>query len=189
MICENFHDRAQTLHRRVQQLYQTAAPELSAEPLLQKALDELEAALELIQLADVELCQSRADVDNLRQATLTEIQLYQELFTFAPAPYLVTSLTGTIRKANQAASEMFGVPERRIIGRALALFIPEGQRRAFHDELARRCQTEDERPWQIRMQWPDRAAFDAAAALSVVRDRYGDPQSIRWLLREAAVLQ
>lgn len=189
MEYETFIARACTLRQRVQQLYRVAAPASQAQPLLQKALDELETAVELIDLADAELRQMQSEMHGLHQATQLDLQLYQELFTCAPAPYVVTSLSGTIRKANRAAAQIFGVPEAHMVGRALALFIPEGQRRAFRDELARRCQTEDGRPWLLHMQWPDRGVFEATTTLGVVRNRYGEPQSLRWLFNAASVRQ
>jgi PAS domain S-box-containing protein len=184
MHSDQFRERFQALRLHVQHLYREAAPVTFTQPALQPVLEGLDAAVELLELAEAELHRLQVAMADIHQAATVELQSYRELFAFAPEAYLVTGLAGTIHKANQAAARLFGVEEQFLVGRALARFVPEGQRRAFRAELARRCQEDHAEIWDLRMQPQDRETFDAAVVLGVVRDQLGTPQALRWLVRD-----
>ena len=66
---------------------------------------------------------------------------------------------------------------------ALALFIPEGERRAFRTMVAELRQRDQLLEWQARMQPWRGAPFDAALTTRVVRGSHGQITSIRWVIQ------
>src|SRR5262245_61488407 len=114
------------MRRRVTALYRSAATEAAQHDLLPVAFEELQAALEEMHSMYEELCLQHEYLLNTREQIDAEFQAYQDLFVHAPVAYLTTNLNGTIRQANRAAAALFDSAEKFLIGRSLALFVPEG---------------------------------------------------------------
>lgn len=113
----------------------------------------------------------------------SERQTYRELFELAPIGYLVTGLDGTIHKANQATATLLNSAEKMLVGRSLALFVPEGERRAFRSQIADLRQTD--RPVELlcRLQPWNGAPFEAELTASVARGGMGRAVGLRWVVR------
>src|SRR5206468_390401 len=141
-------------------------------------------ALEELRKADDALHNQHEVWLNNRVALETERQRYQDLFDHAPAGYLVTSLDGTIRQTNRAAVALLQSTERSLIGRPLALFIPEGQRRAVRANIAQIPQTAGAQEWELSIQPWQGPVFDASLTVSVLRAGTGRPVALYWLLRD-----
>ncbi len=97
--------------------------------------EALMTAFEELSVAGEEL---RAQQETLVETSnLLEIQRnrYHTLFDFAPDPYLVTDGLGTIEEANAAASELFGVPGKMLVGKSLATFVDARARPEFRSHL------------------------------------------------------
>jgi PAS domain S-box-containing protein len=62
---------------------------------------------------------------------------YQELFNFAPDPYLETDPAGVIREANQAAGALLGARPQFLTGKPLRAFVAPERRAGFDDVLNR----------------------------------------------------
>ena len=184
MIDQQFEPRVQILRRRVQNLYREAQNTTSREEVLEVALEELMLALEELQATEEELRQQHEEWLNARAALEIESQRYQDLFTYAPAGYLVTSLDGTIRQANRAATALLHSPERFLVGRSLALFVPEGQRRPFRTNIAQLAQANQAQEWEVTMQSWKGEPFDAGLTIGVLRGATGRPIALYWLLRD-----
>src|SRR5690349_13809332 len=132
-ISEPQRAKIQTLRQRVQSLYQQSGAGVQPDTVLSRAFEELAHALEELQAADLALHQQRDEWLNKQAELELERQRYRDLFEHAPAGYLVTSTDGAIRQANSAALALLETSERAIVGRSLAFFVPDGQRRAFRE--------------------------------------------------------
>lgn len=116
---------------QARELFQRSNSQAHCDPLTREALDALAFVLEALQTTEEELAlahERQLDGYALLQA---EHQTYQDLFVHAPFAYLTTRLDGTIRRANQAAEQIFA-DEAKLIGRQLADLLPA----AYHREYA-----------------------------------------------------
>src|SRR5215216_6460563 len=118
--------RIQTLRQRVQSLYQQGGTDAQSHVVLSQAFEELAHALEELQAADQALQRQRDEWLNKQAELELEAQRYKDLFEYAPAGYIVTSIDGAIRQANQAALALLETSDRAIVGRSLAFFVPDG---------------------------------------------------------------
>jgi PAS domain S-box-containing protein len=182
MSNDQISPHVQAMRQRVQYLYRQGYNTSEHQEVLSAAFEELAHALEELQSTDERLRQQREEWLNSRAALEMEIQRYQDLFTHAPAGYLVTSLDGAIRQANPAAAALLQSSERFLVGRALALFVPEGQRRAFRASVAQLAQADGVQEWEITLQSWKSAPFDARLTVGVLRGSSGRPIALYWLL-------
>lgn len=173
------------MRQRVQALYQQGSPIAERNELLSAAFEELEWAIEQLQLSEAQQRRLHEEWLSERSELESEIQRYEDLFANAPAGYLVTSLDGTIRKANPAAARMLECSERHLVGRSIAMFVPEGQRREFRAQIAQIAQSGDTHEWEIPMQSWERAQFSAGLTVCAVRGQNGERTvALHWLLRD-----
>jgi PAS domain-containing protein len=168
--------------QRVQSLYQQGAVPAQTNTVLSQALEELAHALEEIQAADQALHQQREEWLNQQTALELESQRYKDLFEHAPAGYLVTSIDGAIRQANSAALTMIETSARAIVGRSLTVFVLEGQRRAFRQQIAQVLQATAPQEWVISMCSWESTPFQARVTASVLRGLSGRPLLLYWLV-------
>jgi PAS domain S-box-containing protein len=177
------------MRRRVATLYRSAATEATPHDLLPVAFEELQTAFEELQSMHEEICLQHDHLLNTREQVDAEFQAYQDLFIHAPVAYLTTSLNGTIRQANLAAAALFFSAEKFMVGRSLALFVPEGERRMFRERLAElRNQSQHPQVWELRLQPWRGSGFQALLTIAVVRGPLGRPTAIRWIVQDVAGL-
>jgi PAS domain S-box-containing protein len=176
----------QAMRRRMQILYRSANGDLHSCDLLPRAFEELDYALEELQTLETEIYQQQMQLLDTREQLEAERQTYQELFEFAPASYLITTPEGVIRRANQAAATLFESVEKFMIGRSLALFVPDGERRAFRDRIMRLHTLDGIQEWQAYMQPWGGQAFDAMISVAVVRGKLGRPMTLRWIIKKSS---
>jgi PAS domain S-box-containing protein len=174
--------KIQTLRQRVQSLYQQAGPNAQSNSVLSRAFEELAHALEELQSADRALQQLREEALNKQTELELESQRYKDLFEHAPAGYIVTSVDGAIRQANSAALALLETTDRAIVGRPLAVFLPDGQRRAFREKIAQVLQASAPQEWALRMCSWEGAQLDARLTASVLRGTSGRPLAVYWLI-------
>lgn len=174
--------KIQTLRQRVQSLYQQGGAHAQSDTVLSRAFEELAHALEELQAADRALHQQREEWLNKQAELELESQRYKDLFEHAPAGYLVTSVDGAIRQANPAALAMLGTSDRAIVGRPLAVFLPEGQRRAFREKITQLLQVTAPQEWLISMCSWEGAPLEVRLTASVLRGTSGRPQALYWLM-------
>jgi PAS domain S-box-containing protein len=174
--------KIQTLRQRVQSLYQQGGTNAQSDAILSRAFEELAHALEELQAADQALRQQRDEELDRRAELELECQRYKDLFEHAPAGYVVTSIDGAIRQANPAALALLKTSDRAVVGRSLALFVPEGQRRALREKIAELLQAAVPQEWTINMcSWAG-ASFTARLTASVLRGASGRPLAVYWLI-------
>lgn len=177
--------KIQAMQQRLQALYRYAHREPQQQELLMKAFDELDHALEELQALENMVQQQQEELLDTRESLEAERQTFEELFEFAPAGYLITSPNGTIRRANETAVRMFKTDKKLMVGRSLALFIPDGERRQFRAAIEQLQQAEDIQEWEARMKSWGGASFDVLLSVATVRSEQGRPQTLRWIVRSA----
>jgi PAS domain S-box-containing protein len=174
--------KIQTLRQRVQSLYQQAGAHARSDAVLDQAFEELAHALEELQAADQALRWQRDEWLNKQAELELESQRYKDLFEHAPAAYVVTSIDGAIRQANRAALALLDTSDRAIVGRSLAFFVPDGQRRTFREKIAELLPETAPQEWKVSMCSWEGAPLEARLTVSVLRGASGRPLALYWLI-------
>jgi PAS domain S-box-containing protein len=183
---DGFPTRVEAMRERVRALYRRGSMAVHHDEVLSAAFEELAVALEELRATDVEQQrQCEAWLDE-RVALEAECQRYQDLFTHAPIGYLVTSLNGTIRQANATAAKLLQMDEKWLTGRALALFVPDGQRRAFRSAIAQLRENQQRHLWELRLQPWSGPPFDAELIIAIDQGQDGRPLALRWLIHDVS---
>jgi len=182
-ISEPQRVQIQTLRQRVQLLYQQGGTNAQSDTVLSQAFEELAHALEELQSADQALHRQRDEWLNKQAELELECRRYKDLFEYAPAGYVVTSIDGAIRQANPPALALLETSDRAIVGRSLAFFVPEGQRRAFREKIADVLRATTPQEWAISMCSWDGTPIEAQLTASVLRGANGRPLALYWLIR------
>lgn len=184
---EQLTPQLRLMRQRVQALYQQGGQLAQRNELLAAAFEELEWAIEQLQLSEAQQRLQHEEWLSERAELESEIRRFEQLFANAPAGYLVTSLDGTIRKANSAATRLLECSERHLVGRSIAMFAPEGQRREFRAQIAQIAQSSDIHDWELPMQSWERATFLAGLTACAVRGQNGERAvALHWLLRDVS---
>lgn len=194
---QKFNQQIHGMRRRVSVLYQNAAKATDNGEVLDAAFEELQMALEELQSVEEALEEQNQHLVASRDALELDNRRYRELFEGAPLAYLVTSVEATIQQANQAAEHLLENVERFLVGRPLAIFVPEGERRVFRAELSRLRQQQGVHVFEQRLERWKGTPFDAILTVSAVFSQNGRAQSLRWHIQditerkraEAALLQ
>lgn len=171
MNLDNFTKQVECLNIRLGDLYKGIKTDLDI-PLeaMPTALKELGIASEELQVALEELQQQNEELRLTQINVESQRQRYQELFEFAPNPYLVTDEEGIIQQANHTAANIFNVSQRFLIGKPLVLFITEEQRQIFHTKLTELQQGEDTGRWKLRLLPRNLQPFNAEILISKIED-------------------
>ena len=159
------------------------APE-EREPILSEVFQDLQITLEELQVADEELRQQNEELAMARQIAEVERQRYQELFDFAPDAYLVTDTAVIVQAANHAAAALLAVPQDRLRGKPLIVFVDPAEQRAFYDHLAHLSQRGGVSTWEMRLRPRQGDPLYVAVTAGIVRDAQGHSVTLRWLLRD-----
>jgi PAS domain S-box-containing protein len=178
-----FYQQIQAARLKAAQLYQRAGQKLvQQQELLMEGFEELNAALENLEIAQEELLQQYGELTTARELVGVERQRYEDLLEIVPNAYLVTDRKGIILEANHAAATLFNVPQRFLVGKPLACFVLKEERRVFITELNRLHQWNQRHGWEVCLQ--PRKGNPVAASLTVttVHDREGRRLALGWLV-------
>jgi PAS domain-containing protein len=116
--------------------WRRAACAPTADPLMQCALAELEAAHEELRVADEELRVQREQIREA-QASLDEARWWSDkLVDRLAVPLLETNATGGVSYANPTAAELLGLPRDTLVGKPLAAYVAVEDRPAFRAALS-----------------------------------------------------
>lgn len=161
--------RFATLQRRAQ-------TEKDHPKLLERALKELEGALDHVRFVQEQLAESRARVEALQADAAEQQERYRELFDAMPQPCVVTRPDSTITEVNRAAAELFNVSQRFLVGKSLSVFVCEDRGRfmSASERVARESRPEE---FGFKLRPRERAPLDVFARVS------GDNSALRWVLR------
>ncbi|ODH00750.1 transcriptional regulator [Nostoc sp. KVJ20] len=184
MNVEKFIQRAEALHKRLADLYQTAnvLPWIPAD-LLPQAFKELYNTSKIVQLAAEELYQQNEELLQTRDWLEAERQRYQELFELAPDGYLVTNTEGIIQEANLTAAKLLNVSKHFLVGKPMINFVLLEERQQIRNELVQLSQSDRVQELLVRLQQHYGEFFDAALTVAVVRNHQGKAISLRWIVR------
>ncbi len=156
-----------------------------SEELLVEAVEKLEASMEQLRVAGEELDRQNEELVASRQSLEAERQRSSNLFESAPDAYLVTDVSGTVREANQMAYRLFSAPAEYLEGKPLVAFTASEDRRSFRRHLNQLPRSDIVVEWETRMYAYRKArSFYAAVRVTLVRDRWGSPKRLHWLVRD-----
>lgn len=96
---------------------------------------EMDAALEDLQITHEQMQTCLETTEAVEAELLQQKQHYQNLFQFSPIPSLLTDAYGVILEANRAIAKLLNVPSIFLIGKTLASFVVERDRRTFRTHL------------------------------------------------------
>jgi PAS domain S-box-containing protein len=177
--------RATMLAKRAEQIE-------SPPDLLFVAIEELRTTLEELQVAQEELRQQNDELLATRANLEAERRRYEDLFQFAPDPYLVTDGGGIIQEANRTAAQLLNGQPQHLIGKPLFLLLGQDMSEQFY-AILRRLKEQDRVEESvvaatIPARWREVPTYFAITA-AALRNRAGELASIRWLLRDVTARQ
>jgi PAS domain S-box-containing protein len=175
-------DRVDRLQERLHTLKASMADATAA--LDPRDLEELSAALEKLQLTEIEIRHQNAQLAAARDALESERSRYRDLFKLAPDAYLITNRDGLICEANLAASRLLNVERKFLIGKPLQVFIPASDCSSFRAKVVQAQAASTAIEWRLRILPRDSPLVDVAAAVVPVTDRVSEPAGLRWSLRD-----
>lgn len=165
--------RVATLRRRAEQ------SGLYSPDVLPEALSDIEAAVGRLKSVREELLAHRREVAALR-ASIDDVRRHQREFLAATSQaYLVTSPEADIFEVNPAASRLFNISQRFLIGRNLSIFICTDREEVIQRAI-RLAEKGEHAEWVLQIRPRERAPLDVVCVVSASRP--GAPV-LRWLLR------
>ena len=84
-----------------------------------------------LQIHQIELEMQNEQLEQSRTETETALELYTDLYEFAPSGYFTLDRDGTIRQANLTGSGLLGVERSLLVNRNFQLFVAENSRPVF----------------------------------------------------------
>lgn len=167
------HERIPNHFQAIQRLLATLQLEDSA------AWKEMDATLEDLQMT-FEQMQTSLEAAEVVEAELSQQkQHYQNLFQFSPIAYLLTDADGLILEANQAIAHLLNVPHIYLVGKPLAVFMAEGDRRTFRTRLNRLSQSIGIQTWQMSLCPRDGKPVGVELHVGIVRNPDGLIENLR----------
>ncbi len=117
-----------------------------------RLLHELHTYQIELELQNENLCHSQRELERSRRS-------YSDLYDFAPVGYLTVAENGLITKANLAAAEMFDVPRKQLLQRAISNFIIPDDQHIFHQCRKKLLATKTKQSCELRLQKKGGAVF------------------------------
>src|SRR5688572_5167040 len=145
-------------------------------------LQELATALEQLRIAEEDLRNQNSALLYANTEMDRERDHYAVLYDSLPAPYLLTTTTGSIVNANRRALELLQVPEHRLIGKPLTVFVPERLRRDFRHAV-NQFATGRASELSLSTVLGRSPELEFAVTLDGVIVELGDEKKIGWLVR------
>lgn len=174
----------QEMQQRMAAWQQGAGTGTQQETLAAQALEELQASLEELRIVEETLIEQNMLLLAAQEDLAVQQQRYQELFDGAPDGYVVTTPSGIIQEANQAASRLLNMSRAELLGKPLPLFVAEVDRSQFRGRLNELHGVERIEDREVRFQAWRGNAFIVGLSATPVRDRAGHVTAIRWSIRD-----
>ena len=187
MNIETFEQQIQEVYDYADQLYQQGhASQLPAPVVLSGSFEDLRTALEELSVALEELNQQNCELTVTRRDLEAERRRYRELFDHAPDGYLITDTNGLIQEANEMAATLFGTAKHVLVGKPLSVYVAESDRLTFRHRVNRLKSGKVDRfqEWEILLAPRNQQSIAVAMTVSVVYSPQGEPQTLRWILRD-----
>jgi PAS domain S-box-containing protein len=147
--------------------------------------------VEELRVAQEEMCVQNEALHQSQQSFQNEHQRYLDLLHFAPDAYLVTDLQGVIQEANRAALALLNAGPRSLLGKPLAVFVPQDKRQAFRTSLSDAGRGSDVREHETWLQPPKAPPLSVVMRVAAIRTPSGNGgrtergvrEGLRWLIR------
>ncbi len=179
MSPEEHANRLAAMHARINGL---TSPNMAAST--EEILEDLRVALEELRVAEEELRQQNEELAATHVQLDLERRRYEELFEFAPNPYLVTDPLGIIVQSNQSAASLLRVPTRFLPGKALATYISNEDRPRFRRLIAAIPRDGLSRTAAFKLQPRDSDLVEVELTYSATAATNGARDQIRWMARD-----
>ena len=164
--------------QRYDTLTRRAQTQRESSTLLAKSLTELGTALEEVRVAQEQLVENRARMEQLQDELRRQYETYWQLFDEMPEAYVVSRADSTIVEVNKAAAQLLNVSQRFLIGKPLSVFFCE-DRAAFLTTATRATDATEPLDVSLKLRPRERAPLAVRARVS------GTPDGLRWVLRPA----
>ena len=149
--------------------------------ILTKTLAELGTALEELRVAQEQLVEGRARMEQLQVQVRRQYEKYWELFDEMPEAYVVTRADSTIVQVNKSAAHLLNVSQRFLVGKTLSVFVCE-DRTQFLARSVEAAAAAEPSEWLLKMRPRERAPILVTVRVG------GDADALRWILRPAGTL-
>lgn len=157
---------------------------LRQETIAEQVLEELQTSLKELRVVEEALIEQNMLLLAAHEELSAERQRYQQLFDGAPDGYVLTTPSGIIQEANQAASSLLNMSRAELLGKPLPLFVAEADRQQFRSQLSERRAADRIEDREVGLQAWHSEAFIAGLSATPVRDRAGHLSAIRWSIRD-----
>jgi PAS domain S-box-containing protein len=97
----------------------------------ERTADDTQWLVRELQIHQIELEMQNEQLEQARAEMQEALELYTDLYDFAPSGYFTLDRDGTIRKVNLTGSLLLGVDRSRLVNRRFGLFVAENSRLAF----------------------------------------------------------
>jgi PAS domain-containing protein len=166
--------------QRFSTLQRRAASEPEQTPLLARALEELQSALEHVRVVQEQLIEGRSRIEALQAELIRERERYSQLFDAMPDAHVVTDAESVITEVNRAAAQLFNVSQRFLVGKAVSVFVCEN-RTGFLADLQQLAAGQRAGGLTFKLRPRERAPLDVVATVGL------DSSGLRWVIRPVAV--
>jgi PAS domain S-box-containing protein len=147
---------------------------------------ELDVAVHELQTAYEQLQRQAADLQEARALLDAERARYRELFEVAREGYLVTDAAGAIHESNHGAATLLNLPIEYLIGKPLAAYVADEDRRDFRIHLRRAASGVQVQEWTTTLTHHHLPPMRVAMSLSPVPGGGGGGAALRFLLRDVS---
>jgi PAS domain S-box-containing protein len=129
--------------------------------LLEETVEELRVAVEELRVAEEEIRSSALGAEEQRLAGERDAARFRHVFDFSPLAAVLTDGVGAIVHANARAGELLGVDSGELVGKPLAVFVAEQERRAFRKLLLQLARADESRTLPLTVSPRGRLPVDA----------------------------
>lgn len=136
-----------------------ALPKLSG--IAMSALEELKVAEEELRSANAELVEQRHELEE-------RVRHYHQLFDYAPFPFFVTDIYGTVQEINRASCHLLQRTALSLHRKPLATLIPRDQREKFRQRLNHAVSTQVVHAWNLTLTRATDEPVDVVASVTLV---------------------
>jgi PAS domain S-box-containing protein len=177
MSDEQFRHYIQTLQQQITASQQGQTPvnwkeSIDALENLQLIYEEMQTSLDAAGIVEEELIEQNHPL-------VAGYRHYYELFQSSPIAYLITDTNGLILEANRAVAQLLNVSERYLAGKPLAVFVAEGDRRAFRTKLTQLSQNSNIQIWQTNLCPRDGNPFSTELHIAILSGDSGLVEGLR----------
>jgi PAS domain S-box-containing protein len=176
---KSFQENLYTLYRNAET--STYRPD----EILSSAYKELGTASEELQVAIEELVIQAEEMATTQVQLEAERQHYKNLYEFLPDAHLLTDVRGKILQANPASATLLNIERRFLIGKPLALFFAQQDRRIFLTKLAQLERCDSIHQWTMLLQPRNSNPFLVVMTVSPSLDCEGKLVALNWSLHDA----